>query len=105
MRVTGQDKPDDSAFEVFKMRPNDRNASYTVRVTSTANLDAIKANDFQKLILLAQSGMPFPPELILKAANLSNQKEIEAMMARMPPAPPVQDQAGRPSEAAQETAR
>lgn len=98
IRVTGEDKPDDAMFETFRMRPNDRNANYTVRVSSTANLDAVKANDFQKLILLAQSGMPLPPELLFKAANLSNQKEIEAMMARMPPAPPpTQEQASRPS--------
>lgn len=100
IKVTGSAKPDDESFMVYRMRPDDRNATYTVRVSSTANLDAVKANDFQKLILLAQSGLPLPPEIIIKAANLSNQKEIEAMMARMPPSPVIADQprAGKPQQ-------
>jgi hypothetical protein len=91
LRVTGTGVPDDSAFSVFRMRPDDRNAAYTVRVSSTANLDSVKQGDFQKLILLAQAGIPIPPEILLKVANLSNQKEIEAMMARMPRMPTPQE--------------
>ena len=82
VRVTGSPIPEDAKFNEFRMRPDDRNASYTVKVLSTANADAIQQSDFQKLVLLGQAGIQMPPELIVKAANFSNEKEIEAVIAK-----------------------
>lgn len=102
VRVTGRRSPEDSAaFNSMLMRPDDRNAQYTVSVSSTANRDAAQAADFQKLAMLVQ-GMPgmIPPALLVKAANFSNQKEIEALLAQMSmqgaPAPSPGGQTPRP---------
>ena len=89
VRVTGSPVPEDSKFNEFRIRPEDRDANYSVKVLNTANMDAIKQADFQKLVLLAQAGIQMPPELLVKAANFSNAKEIEAIIAKTGMSMPV----------------
>lgn len=98
VRVTGSPVPEDAKFNEFQMRPEDRNARYSVKVMNTANLDAIRQQDFQKLVLLGQMGIMMPPELVLKAANFSNAKEIEAIIAKTGMSLPVPQSAARTQE-------
>lgn len=104
VRVTGSPVPNGTKFNEFRIRREDRDASFSVKVMSTANADAIMQADFQKLILLGQMGIQMPPELAVKAANFSNKKEIEAVIARTgmtQPVPQGASQSQKPQGAVQ----
>jgi hypothetical protein len=68
-------------FKDFFITPADREATYNVSVSASANIDEVKNQEFLKLLQIAQLGIPFPPEILIGAANLLNEKQILQALA------------------------
>lgn len=87
-RVTGKKKAGTPEFHRAFLTPTERAATYTARVSASANLDAAREAEFQKLMLLAQLGVPIDPESLIEAANVSSSTKILARMAQAATTPP-----------------
>ena len=93
------------AFEEFRVTEEDRKEPYRLRVNAVANLERMRAAEFQKLLLLADRGFILPDDII-KGADLSNEEEIlaklpMAMQLRAMMAQAQQAQAGQESSPGQ----
>jgi hypothetical protein len=88
IRVAGEEKfrsvPENAfQFKKFAISPADREAAYNVEVSATANIDQLKQQEFERLIMLLQMGVPIAPEELIIGANLSNENKILADLARL----------------------
>lgn len=111
LRVAGRDATEaieagPFRFKNYSISPADREASFNVDVSASANLDQLKEAEFQKLLLLFQSGL-ISPESLLEGANLTSVKkyltELPLLAAKSqvpteqgPPAPSAQMAQGMP---------
>jgi hypothetical protein len=75
-----EDKP--FAFKDFFISAADREATYNVKVSASANLAETKNQEFLKLIQILQAGIPVPPETLIESADLINEKEVLLAMAQ-----------------------
>jgi hypothetical protein len=70
--------PEDAkTFKKFRLDPVDREASFNLEVSATANIDQIREQEFQKLLLLFQAGM-ITPEALIEGSNLTGKDKILA---------------------------
>ena len=62
-------------FKNFSISPADREASFNVEVSASANIDQLREAEFQKLMMLFQLGL-IGPESLLEGSNLTNVKKL-----------------------------
>jgi len=70
------------AFKEFFISPADREATFNVSVSASANLSETKNQEFLKLIQMLQAGIPVPPETLIASADLINEKQVLLAMAQ-----------------------
>jgi hypothetical protein len=75
-----EDSP--NAFKEFFISPADREATFSVNVSASANLAETKNQEFLKLIQMLQAGIPVPPEVLIGSADLINEKQVLVAMAQ-----------------------
>jgi hypothetical protein len=66
---------DARTFKQFQISPHDREATYNLEVSATANIAQLKEQEFQKLLLLFQAGL-ITPEALIEGSNLTNKEKI-----------------------------
>ena len=74
--------PDEKVFRRFFLTPEDREAGFHVEVAAVANVDKLKAAEFQKLLLLYQMGL-LDERRLIEGADLSQEVAILAELPAM----------------------
>ena len=89
-------------FRDYFISPADREASFNVQVNASANLDQLRAKEFESLLQLASMGIPISPETMIEAAPISLKDKILAelpLMAARQRIPPEAGDVTPPSRA------
>jgi len=86
IRVAGRHKVQAIGDESFQFRdiflsPEDREASFNVEVSATANIAQLRQAEFQNLLMMAQLGIPISPETLVETLDPLQKEKILADMA------------------------